>query len=599
MAMILFRPLVALLCSFVVASWEEPVDAQSPPRQAGRTRIIRQHVSNEKSLDSIVVDHAARYYTGAGRRSRELATKSGDFSDAVSSEAHHGVSTHLGFMPRHRQVILGEDDDLESRVGRGPAMDSDNGEYSLQEDTDNFGQHSEQFSVFDTPQRRALPVSTLGRHAAQDCYFEAWSSWGACTKTCVEGGTYGYKTRDRGRVGPFNGGKACHGHTSDDSLCNTFPCPSECQAGPWGMWSACTQTCSSSLKTHGYMIRSRTSIPETNGGKACGANWQMQHCNTHLCAFDCYFEEWKNGPCSKSCTPTGGAAGTRLKTRGKIGPRVGGKDCAGPLEMTETCNNVACAIDCTFTQWGQWSACDKTCGSGGRTRHREKKGGDPNGKDCVGPTTMMEACNAFGCPVDCKWTPWNGWQPCSKTCGLDGVSSRGRAFDPSPSNGGAECPGTFVEMIECNVKPCPVDCKYESWLQWSLCSTTCGSGKRFRTRLKQFGAFYGGKQCYASPKEDQPCQLGECPVDCRHDEWQEWSTCSKTCGKGTRSALRELLHAKHGGSSDCPKGDLNKTEECNVKACAPPPDAKASARLSNGQTVGTVMLAMALLCISQ
>ena len=52
-----------------------------------------------------------------------------------------------------------------------------------------------------------------------------------------------------------------------------------------------------------------------------------------------------------------------------------------------------------------------------------------------------------------NWTPWTEWTPCSKTCQdlLAGVKQRNRSCsNPSPSNGGADCPGYATEKLTCN-----------------------------------------------------------------------------------------------------------------------------------------------------
>jgi hypothetical protein len=367
-----------------------------------------------------------------------------------------------------------------------------------------------------------------------DCYFQPWSQWGACTKTCVEGGEKGYKTRDRAKIGPFNGGVACVGHTIDDAQCNVFTCPKDCEVSQWSSWSTCTQTCSVSVLTHGYKLRSRTSTAATNGGKVCAANWQMEHCNNFLCSFDCYFLDWGGwGPCSRTCTMPGEAAGQRIKIRSMVGPGMGGKACEGATEMSFNCNDFMCPQDCKFSAWSSFGECTKTCGVGGRTRTRTKEGAAYGGIDCVGPTTHWEACNGHGCPIDCKWTEWNAWMPCTKTCGAHGTRQRARSYDPSPANGGADCPGAFLEMTECNKFPCPVDCRYENWLEWGLCSVSCDDGVKSRIRLKNITEFFGGAECPESATEEASCDSSPpCPRDCDFSEWGNWTECSANCGTG-------------------------------------------------------------------
>jgi len=63
------------------------------------------------------------------------------------------------------------------------------------------------------------------------------------------------------------------------------------------------------------------------------------------------------------------------------------------LKDTETCPNVdLCA---TPQQWGEWNACDKSCGTGERKRTRECF---PNGASCEEDLEEKEDCNTQTCP---------------------------------------------------------------------------------------------------------------------------------------------------------------------------------------------------------
>ena len=86
---------------------------------------------------------------------------------------------------------------------------------------------------------------------------------------------------------------------------------------------------------------------------------------------------------------------------------------------------------------------------------------------------------------------------------------------------------------------------------------------RNRTRLNGTPRF-GGKPCQAPATETRPC-----PINCRFGEWSEWSTCSNTCGEGvqTRNRKEETI-AAHGGK-ECRDEEKLQTKKCNVwsKAC--------------------------------
>lgn len=413
-----------------------------------------------------------------------------------------------------------------------------------------------------------------------DCYFQPWSAFGACSKTCIAEGNFGYKTRDRGKVGPSFGGVHCVGHSTDDGLCNTFTCPYDCDAGEWGQWSVCTQTCSISIVHHGYHMRSRTSVPAANGGRPCSNNEQLVHCHTELCPVDCYWLVWGAwGPCSKTCTPASSASGIRIAVRDKVGPMGAGVDCDGATTRTTSCNDFNCPVDCTFKEWGEWGACSKTCATGIRTRNRGKNEAQFGGTDCVGQTIHSEMCESWTCPVDCLWSMWDAWMPCTKSCG-GGNQHRSRAYDPKPESGGLACAGAHMEMIECKAQPCPIDCAFEEWLDWSLCGASCGTGRRIRVRLVRVAATFGGQECdhENGVVHEEACPEQEpCPEDCKFSEWGEWLPCNASCEKeGHRPANRTLLLAENGGSSICPEGPLERAMSCTGKACT---DIKAAANL--------------------
>ena len=56
--------------------------------------------------------------------------------------------------------------------------------------------------------------------------------------------------------------------------------------------------------------------------------------------------------------------------------------------------------------------------------------------------------------VDCKWKEWGEWQACNPSCG-DGNQNRTRAKAIDAQNGGAKCNGSDTDSKACSEEPCP------------------------------------------------------------------------------------------------------------------------------------------------
>ncbi|PWA32447.1 hypothetical protein CCH79_00018779, partial [Gambusia affinis] len=56
--------------------------------------------------------------------------------------------------------------------------------------------------------------------------------------------------------------------------------------------------------------------------------------------------------------------------------------------------------------------------------------------------------------VDGSWSLWGPWQQCSRTCGGGVEFSYRECTDPVPQNGGKYCEGQRVRYQSCNTEPC-------------------------------------------------------------------------------------------------------------------------------------------------
>merc|ERR1712137_497044 len=61
-------------------------------------------------------------------------------------------------------------------------------------------------------------------------------------------------------------------------------------------------------------------------------------------------------------------------------------------------------------------------------------------------------------------------------------------------------------------KPGPVDCAWGPWEEWSICSLSCDSGKRSRSREHAEDAAHGGEACHGKDVDEDSCNTAACPT---------------------------------------------------------------------------------------
>lgn len=98
----------------------------------------------------------------------------------------------------------------------------------------------------------------------------------------------------------------------------------------------------------------------------------------------------------------------------------------------------------------------------------------------------------------------------------------------------------------------------------SKCSST--SGCNAVSYKEAVGACLGtSMKAYTTSESDWKCYFKNA-VDCAWGEYGEWSTCSATCGGGTRTRTRDEATAASNGGDACP-GSNTDTEDCSTDAC--------------------------------
>jgi hypothetical protein len=329
-----------------------------------------------------------------------------------------------------------------------------------------------------------------------------------------------------------------------------------CTVSKWGPFTACTKSCGTGAQERSRVVTRKAKY----GGTKCPPLGSTVKCATKSCPVDCVttdFGAWTK--CSKSC----GTGATTRHRKVTTAASFGGRKCPSTVH-SKKCNAAPCPVDCKLTKFGKWSTCTRTCGKGQQERRRHIV--DPpsyGGLKCKA-TVQQRDCNTYHCPIDCIVTGWSRWAACSRSCG-SGTTRKSRTVTISPKFGGAKCPSVIKLSKPCNRNPCPADCKMSSWTAWTTCTKSCSGGTHLRSRSVVALAAHGGKKCGA-PTENKQCNTFVCPVDCvATSRWGAWSTCSRTCGGGKSSKRRVLTTRAAFGGQPCK--DDSEVKKCNMQRC--------------------------------
>lgn len=405
--------------------------------------------------------------------------------------------------------------------------------------------------------------------APMDCPVDCqWADW-----TPWDGctATCGEGTQDRTReeaITPAAGGEPCDGSNREWKACDLELCPLDCQWGDWSEWGNCSRTCDSGLQRRNRSIV----FPKQGEGADCDDRFEeSQPCSQEACPRDCVLHDWQEwSECSTSCGPDG----RRKRIRDAESEIEGGRPCNESFEDIEVCGLAGCPRNCIWGEWGGWSNCTKSCGKGIAFRERVQLVPAAFGGFCEGSAAQTNFCNDVPCPEDCAWNDWGDWSNCTEPCGSSAAGTKVRLRTKlGPFNGGEDCVGPDSDTAACNAPGgCSVNCSWEAWNEWTACSRSCRTGTRSRYRFVDTEAFGPlGLNCTGAPVQEEPCDTHTpCPVDCDFEDWNDWGSCAvQPCGPARRSRWREEGDpAKHGGAP-C-EGMTNETEDCEI-AGAPPP----------------------------
>uniref|UniRef100_H2ZIH0 Peptidase S1 domain-containing protein n=1 Tax=Ciona savignyi TaxID=51511 RepID=H2ZIH0_CIOSA len=249
-------------------------------------------------------------------------------------------------------------------------------------------------------------------------------------------------------------------------------------------------------------------------------------------------------------------SGRSSRIRFCVNGSPGDPGCDGPEENFRPCSSVC--VTATWGEYGQWSSCSSTCGGGLRMRSRSCVGGSIGSAECpTGGETATQSCNTgIRCPT---WTRWSDWGECSLTCG-GGTQTSTRTCNTF-GQAGATCVGRASRSQICNDVICPSWAGYGSW---SSCSRTCGGGTRTRSRGCSNGNV-GQDGCPTSgATQSQLCNTQACQsAQPTWSDFGSWSGCSTTCGVGSRSRTRVCIGGSI-GVVGCEAGGESATQSCNT-----------------------------------
>ncbi|XP_021376110.1 coadhesin-like [Mizuhopecten yessoensis] len=146
---------------------------------------------------------------------------------------------------------------------------------------------------------------------------------------------------------------------------------------------------------------------------------------------------------------------------------------------------------------------------------------------------------------------------------------RNRTCDnPPPSFDGNNCEGSASENQSCKLTNCSVNGNWSVWMAWSSCSASCGNGTRTRNRTcdNPVPAF-GGEECYGINTDSEECMIINCPINGNWSVWLAWSSCSASCDNGTRTRNRTCDNPVLAfGGEECDGIDTD-SEVCMIINC--------------------------------
>uniref|UniRef100_A0A8C1KJ43 Thrombospondin type-1 domain-containing protein 7A n=1 Tax=Cyprinus carpio TaxID=7962 RepID=A0A8C1KJ43_CYPCA len=392
----------------------------------------------------------------------------------------------------------------------------------------------------------SLPETYLSCLMPKDCVVSEWSSWGSCSKTCLDPSVpQGSRSRSRQLIRlPTGGGSEC------PQLEESQACEPEGDGVPLE---------NSLVESHAILDQNlKCNFPTTNRPFVA-----------------CLFAGFKFRRRTITNYPTGGEG---------------------------NCPHLVEAIPCDDPSCFSWQLVkleecipeeDMDCGEGTQTpqvRCVNSEGTEVEKEMCVDEVYPSSVRCVVPCPKDCALSLWTEWSTCSQTCSsktAEGKQMRTRAILAyNAGEGGSSCPNTSAlqEVRNCNEHPCIV----YHWQTgpWGQCvedtttstlntssstdKSTCTMGVQTRKVIcvKVNVGQVPPKKCPEAPRPEsvRPCLL-PCKRDCIVTPFSEWTECPISCGN-KQFRYRVIIQMPANGGQECPDV-LYEEKDCATPSVCP------------------------------
>ncbi|XP_033106389.1 SCO-spondin-like [Anneissia japonica] len=390
------------------------------------------------------------------------------------------------------------------------------------------------------------------------CIVSEWSQWSVCSSSCGSG-VSGHENRTRTYNALFCIGAPCSDLYEERTCTPDTCCPVDCMVTQWSEWSACSVSCASE---NGVRTRSRQVTQGTCGGILCT---DTSTAETQDCAGECQLLEWSPWSCFCWFCNTGDSVFNNVCSRDR---QELGTDCnsqCGSLSET-VCNDVCCDNNCITSEWSTWSSCDQPCGSilGNQMRTRTYNPAFCIGEPC-NHLTETRSCDPGCCPVNCSFSEWTEWSKCSVICADDtGIKIRTRDIQQAQC-GGSSCENEITSQTEV----CQGECTLSFWTDWNCLCSQCATGDnaehQYCTRTRTESDV---TTCVSSCGEliEQECREKCCDPNCTVSDWGVWSECNVPCGS-TSSGIKRRTRTALGTCTAEPCLTLEETDACSASCC--------------------------------